>query len=1084
MVMKKISLIAVLMFALVAFVGCVDHQDRDDKPLLDDIAPEQLYASFESVVSRTAVQDDKYVLWSENDRIAYFPRMNSNVQYVLQSTSATDEGYCIFQRISDNVRQGDTLQYNYAVYPYAENISIPSDGDISISLPDVQHYAEASFGVGAAPMVAVANDEEDILHFKNVAGFLKLQLYGEGVVVKRIEICGNNNEKLAGAATIVVESGSSPKVIVQDEARDRVVLECGEGVCLSDKESEATPFWFALPEVEFSKGFYVAIYDADNTVYVKKTTNSYTIERNTIQLMKAFDVKNDTTLDIVDDGGNVLFYLSERNGGVRKTICAAEHNWAECAVQVNGKAYEIEFDNLNRPYIRVERNENNTYNAVLLVPNSEKWYTSSPYEGVVLPCSQFDSTAAATIRTMPMYAVYTKSNGRNLVFDYGFALLNLRVRGEGDLISARVEAANRYDVTGAVAHINGDGYRIDKGMNFAALNCTNGSAFVSLNANNYRDLYLMVAPGDYGDGLRLSLCDTDRKAAFYDLSDVVVEAGDVYRYETEYKPNEKQIFYEGFDNCVWGGDVMRGSEGVGFSPDDSVVKYNTNLDRDGYAEALAMVAYSTPGTGFIQSNVWDEVSPYDVLTSHQTTDSYIVSRNFTDVKYLFRVQEHPGYIAAGTATTVRGIYRTPMIRNMEGVGSFKFTMKFALQAGFNGALQMQVVNGGRIVSAVLDGKELTVDSSNCVYKNVTSTLTVALSHLNVPSSVKETKEWQTLEIEVADAMNGSRVDIRDVRSDTGVHGIYIDSVEAVQVSEWKRKSSTLRVLLWNIQNGMWADQHNNYDNFVEWVKKWNPDVCIWCESETNYKDKTNTSTSTKYLPDGWAQLCKRYGHSYAAVGGNRDNFPQTVTSKYPITTLQKITDTNVSGKPVSHGAGHFTITVNGKKVNIVSLHMWPQAYGYGVATADRETSKANNEGDKYRAFEMQYIVDCTVKNSKYANEEYWIFGGDTNSRSRLDEWYYNYESAAVKLLTHDVVLNQTNLKDVIGHRYPGMFMASTYGGVRIDILYASPAMYDMIDNSAVIIDEWIVDSKKSEYTSSFYDRSDHRPILVNFDLSK
>ena len=38
MVMKKFSLIAVLMFALVAFVGCVDHKDRDDRPLLDFIS--------------------------------------------------------------------------------------------------------------------------------------------------------------------------------------------------------------------------------------------------------------------------------------------------------------------------------------------------------------------------------------------------------------------------------------------------------------------------------------------------------------------------------------------------------------------------------------------------------------------------------------------------------------------------------------------------------------------------------------------------------------------------------------------------------------------------------------------------------------------------------------------------------------------------------------------------------------------------------------------------------------------------------------------------------------------------------------
>ena len=54
-----------------------------------------------------------------------------------------------------------------------------------------------------------------------------------------------------------------------------------------------------------------------------------------------------------------------------------------------------------------------------------------------------------------------------------------------------------------------------------------------------------------------------------------------------------------------------------------------------------------------------------------------------------------------------------------------------------------------------------------------------------------------------------------------------------------QKPDTLRVLYWNIQNGMWADQHNNYDNFVEWVKKYDPDVCIWCEAKSRYVSHQN-----------------------------------------------------------------------------------------------------------------------------------------------------------------------------------------------------------------------------------------------------
>jgi hypothetical protein len=285
---------------------------------------------------------------------------------------------------------------------------------------------------------------------------------------------------------------------------------------------------------------------------------------------------------------------------------------------------------------------------------------------------------------------------------------------------------------------------------------------------------------------------------------------------------------------------------------------------------------------------------------------------------------------------------------------------------------------------------------------------------------------------------------------------------------------------------MWADQHNNYDNFVKWVEKWDADVCMWCESSTLYEDKTNVSTTSRYLPDGWGELAQRYGHNYAEIGGKRDGYPQTVTSKYPIIVEQRITDTDVVGKPVSHGAGHFSIVKDGKKINVVTMHMWPQAYGYGVTGVEnREESAKNREGDYYREFEMQYIVDKTIKNEQYANEKYWVIGGDANSASRLDIWYYKCSEDLPALFAHDILLSTTDFKDVIGHHYFGHFLPTTVNdAVRIDIMYASPALYKAMDNSAVLIDNWVLNFGPTPYVPNFYHPSDHRPIIVDFDLSK
>ena len=49
----------------------------------------------------------------------------------------------------------------------------------------------------------------------------------------------------------------------------------------------------------------------------------------------------------------------------------------------------------------------------------------------------------------------------------------------------------------------------------------------------------------------------------------------------------------------------------------------------------------------------------------------------------------------------------------------------------------------------------------------------------------------------------------------------------------------VKVLYWNVQNGMWTGQEDNYDAFVGWVKSQKPDVCIWAEAETIYYTGTS-----------------------------------------------------------------------------------------------------------------------------------------------------------------------------------------------------------------------------------------------------
>ena len=137
--------------------------------------------------------------------------------------------------------------------------------------------------------------------------------------------------------------------------------------------------------------------------------------------------------------------------------------------------------------------------------------------------------------------------------------------------------------------------------------------------------------------------------------------------------------------------------------------------RDGYANSFEKVAYNNPGSAFIQSNTWDEISGKTVGTSHLMSDSYVASRNIADYTYMFRCQEYQGYLACGTGNTGRGIFQTAALKSIDGIRSVKVSFDFCYQYGSTDLLLFQVVNGGMIASASVDGKSIALTADNSGY---------------------------------------------------------------------------------------------------------------------------------------------------------------------------------------------------------------------------------------------------------------------------------------------------------------------------------------------------------------------------------
>ena len=290
--------------------------------------------------------------------------------------------------------------------------------------------------------------------------------------------------------------------------------------------------------------------------------------------------------------------------------------------------------------------------------------------------------------------------------------------------------------------------------------------------------------------------------------------------------------------------------------------------------------------------------------------------------------------------------------------------------------------------------------------------------------------------------------------------------------------NVLRLLYWNIQNGMWADQGNNYDNFVNWVKSYDPDICVWCEAASNYKtaDKARLEEGGRYLPSGWKELAGRYGHKYVFLGCHRDNFPQVITSKYPIEEVARICGSQPDSV-VTHGSGWAKIRYAGQTINIVTVHTWPQKFAFGVPKEERKASAERREGDQYRCKEVKYICEHTILSGEGAGEQNWIMLGDFNSKSRIDRPIYNMQQDdGYTFLCQDWIAEHTPYIDILSKHTGDRQISSTYTRDRIDYIYITEPLARRVKEAYYIADEWTL--PHSTHISQFKTPSDHRPACL------
>lgn len=809
----------------------------------------------------------------------------------------------------------------------------------------------------------------------------------------------------------------------------------------------------------------------------EQTDTTQTPEQDTTQTQKP---EVGDSLEIKDGMARFLLHdspLVEAAGG--------RTDWTKVTVIVNGKEYIPAVQEDGKVYVDVEDSEAAVYEAVLVTEETTKYHGDTPLEDVVHPFAYAYHTLGNTLTVLPKYASYDEEKGNLLSFSSGLSMIGLTVQGMTSISSIKVT-----DPQGTILGGTGSydpqtrSFKMEKGLPFMVLNCTNRGAFVSSSGNVFM---IPVRSGQYSKGLEVTICSADHLMCRTSIPSFTVDKDKVHSCMVTWKPDKNLLFYEGFDNMVWGGDVVAGEDSFGMNPVAGDMTIKSGRTLRGYETPLYPVSYEMAGAGYIQESNLSVTEGKDVSGSRYLSDSYIKSRNIGGYLRLYRCQEYQGYISVGD--TYNGIVE-PVFAGEISDAHRDIVISFDICAAsdFDDDLSFKATNGGNIISCMVDGTELPETVFSRKFSKTGSTAALDRSAVTLPAS---DGRWHNVELTVRNMNDKSTFTLTTAASHSkpGAYRFYLDNYQVRTLKDHAdRDGSTLRVMYWNIQNGMWADQDNNYNNFVAWVKKYNPDVCVWCEGETIFNtsgDKVNGTN--RILPNAWASVAQRYGHNYWSKSEDRDNYPQIITSKYPINTLAKIGQIGTTDAYVEHGSGLFEVEFNGHSVYFVSFHAFAHAYDpkYTSSGTDAQNaSAALYEGDYHREKEIRYVYEQTIE--KYPSQSNWLMMGDFNSISSLDAEHHTGINDTNWLL-HDHILGKDYLKDIIAERNaPEDFFSSINGDSRrIDFIYASPAMYDRIESTAIIIDSWTVLSQdKSVSDKGYFCRpSDHRPILVDFKMN-
>lgn len=297
--------IIIYLLAVTAIIACTQPEiDVVHNRVSSDIS---LSVGFESNNTRIQLDQTGKSVWNVNDTVSVFYNSEENQEWKFQGTTGDRVGTILptNQAVTSNINGNIVV-----VYPYDANTKYyAQDNTVKTTVAQHQQYAEESYGSGGN--ILVAQGTNDNLSLKNVYGWLKVSLTGDGQIVKSIALSGNNGEQLAGDIVINAESAAA-EFYPTDTPIKTLRLNSASGVKLT---ANPTSFYIGVVPQIFERGVTIEIEDISGEKMVKSTSNTVIINRRHILPMQAVEFKPESgTLHPTLESISGTWHLAEWRG--------------------------------------------------------------------------------------------------------------------------------------------------------------------------------------------------------------------------------------------------------------------------------------------------------------------------------------------------------------------------------------------------------------------------------------------------------------------------------------------------------------------------------------------------------------------------------------------------------------------------------------------------------------------------------------------------------------------------------------------------------------------------------------------------